>query len=334
MTCCGVWATAKSLTAWNYYDECEALDDLGGILGAALAVRRRGVAGSGPEPEARASTEAKVVPVTVSALERRPIERTVDVIGTLRGWEQVTIGSKRAGRVIKVHQDMGDRVEPGAPLVDLEPIDARLAVEEAETKYLGALVKLGITRRQAEEFVQTYGISEELLYNRVTAEAITKLPSVIEKHVAREKAAQNLSRQRALTKRGAGTPQELEDAENESRSAVAAYENAIGAARTVIADAVAAKVALSKAEQTLNDMTIRAPQPRHLPPSHEPHRAGLPTASPSDRSPKGRSSRRAMPSRTWSSRTRSASGPRSPSSSRTRSASASRSGSPPGRIPR
>src|SRR5271156_2249534 len=124
-----------------------------GILGATLAVSAAGCGRVGPEPEARASTEAKAVPVTVSALERRPIERTVDVIGTLRGWEQVTIGSKRAGRVIKVHQDMGDRVEPGAPLVDLEPIDAKLAVEEAETKYLGALVKLGISKRQAEEFL-------------------------------------------------------------------------------------------------------------------------------------------------------------------------------------
>jgi membrane fusion protein, multidrug efflux system len=239
----------------------------GGILGAAIALPAPGCGRGGPEPDAHASTEVKVIPVTVTALERRPLERTVDVIGTLRGWEQVTIGSKRSGRVIKVHQDMGDRVEPGAPLVDLEPIDAKLAVEEAETKFLGALVKLGISKRQAEEFLQTYGISEDLLYNRVTADAITRVPSVIEKHLAREKADQNLARQRALTKRGAGTTQELEDAENESRTAAAAYENAIGAARTVIADAVMAKVQLSKAEQTLHDMTIRAPQPRHLPPS-------------------------------------------------------------------
>jgi RND family efflux transporter MFP subunit len=35
----------------------------------------------------------------------------------------------------------------------------------------------------------------------------------------------------------------------------------------VIADAVSAKVELSKAEQTLREMTIRAPQPRLLPPS-------------------------------------------------------------------
>ncbi len=182
----------------------------GGIVGIALAVLPAGCGRGGPEPEARPSTEVKVIPVTVSALERRAIERTVNVIGTLRGWEQVTIGSKRSGRVIKVHQDMGDRVEPGATLVNLEPIDARLAVEEAESKYLGALVKLGISKRQAEDYLQTYGISEELLYNRVTSDAITKVPAVIEKHLAREKADQSLARQRALTKRGAGTPQELE----------------------------------------------------------------------------------------------------------------------------
>jgi membrane fusion protein (multidrug efflux system) len=239
----------------------------GGLLGAVLALSVAGCGSMGPEPEARASTTAKAVPVTVAALERRPIERTVDVIGSLRGWEQVTVGTKRSGRVIKVYHDMGDRVEPGAPLIELEAIDAKLAVEEAETKYLGALVKLGISKRQAAEFVQTYGISEELLYNRVTSEAIAKIPSVIEKQVARDKAHQNLLRQRMLTQRGAGTTQELEDAENESRSAVAAYENALGAARTVIADAVSAKVELSKAEQTLQDMTIRAPRPRLLPPS-------------------------------------------------------------------
>jgi multidrug efflux pump subunit AcrA (membrane-fusion protein) len=238
-----------------------------GLLGATLSLAVAGCGSMGPEPAAQASTEVKAVPVTVAALERRPIERTVDVIGSLRGWEQVTVGTKRSGRVVKVYHDMGDRVDPGAPLVELEAIDAKLAVEEAESKYLGALVKLGITRKQAADFVKTYGISEELLYNRLTSEAITRIPSVIEKQVARDKAHQNLLRQRTLTQRGAGTTQELEDAQNEERTANAAYENALGAARTVIADAISAKVELSKAEQTLQDMTIRAPQPRLLPPS-------------------------------------------------------------------
>jgi RND family efflux transporter MFP subunit len=202
----------------------------------------------------------------VAPLERRTIERTVDAIGTLRGWEQVTVGSKRSGRVIKVYHDMGDRLEPGEPLVELEPVDARLAMDEAESKYLGALVKLGVTRKQAEESVRTYGISEDLLNSRATDEAIARAPAVVEKRVAREKAQQSLARQRTLTQRGAGTAQELEDAESHYRTTVASHENAIFIARTTIADAYAARIALNKAEQSLRDMTVRAPHPTHQPP--------------------------------------------------------------------
>ena len=46
------------------------------------------------------------------------VERTVDVVGTLKGWEHVTIGTKKAGRVAKVHRDIGvvQRVLGGARL--------------------------------------------------------------------------------------------------------------------------------------------------------------------------------------------------------------------------
>ena len=70
-----------------------------------------------------------------------------------------------------------------------------------------------------------------------------------------------------MTQRGAGTPQELEDAETDWRTAAASYDDAVQVARTVIANAVASKVALSQAEQTLKDMIIRAPMPKLLPPS-------------------------------------------------------------------
>lgn len=241
----------------------------GGWLFAAVAAA--GIAGCGrglSEPAAHADAVApRPVPVTVAPLERRTIERTVDAIGSLRGWEQVTVGSKRPGRVVRVFHDMGDHVEPGEPLVELETVDARLAVEEAESKYLGTLVKLGITRKKAEDFVKTYGITEDLLNNRVSDEAIARNPAVVEKRVARDKAHQNLARQRTLTQRGAGTNQELDDAENSYRAAVAAYDQAFATARTIIADAFAARVALRKAEQALADAVVRAPEPRHLPPA-------------------------------------------------------------------
>jgi membrane fusion protein (multidrug efflux system) len=237
--------------------------------GALLAVVA-GCGHTGSEPTSQASATPAAVPVTVAPLERRTVEQTVDVIGTLRGWEQVTIGTKRTGRVIKVYHDMGDRVSPGEPLIELDPVDARLAVEQAESKYLAELVKLGINRQQAADFIKKYGISEDLVLGPVATEAINKVPSVMMKEVAREKALQNLARQRALTQRQAGTAQELDDAENELRSANAALADAIQTARTVIANAVTAKVALEQAQQTLKDMTIRAPEPQLLPPQHDP----------------------------------------------------------------
>jgi membrane fusion protein, multidrug efflux system len=238
-------------------------------LGGALIVAA--VSGCGQDEAdqraAKSSGAPRIVPVTVAPLEHRAVERTVDVIGTLRGWEQVVLGSKRSGRVVKVYQDIGDRVKPGEPLVELDPVDARLGVQQAESKYLGELVKLGITAQQAEEFVKKYGISEELLIGQVADDAIARVPAVVQKRIAREKTLQYLTRQRTLTHRGAGTPQELEDSENDWRIAAANYDDAVQTARTVIANAVASKVALSQAEQTLKDMIIRAPVPKLVPPS-------------------------------------------------------------------
>ncbi len=250
------------MTAWHYGKQVGALMLLlSTAVGCGKVSADHELKTDEPKP--------KVVPVTVAAIEHRAVERTVDVVGSLRGWEQVTVGSKVTGRVMRVYHDMGDHVLPGEPLVELDATDARLGVQEAESNYLGELVKLGLTRKQAEQYVQAYGISEELLHGQVADESIAKVPSVVQVRVAREKALQHLNRQRALTQRGAGTPQELEDAENEYRSAVATHENAIFVARTVIATAVASKVALSKAEQALKEMTIRAPSPRMLPPNFE-----------------------------------------------------------------
>ena len=239
----------------------------GALGGALILAAASGCGHEGTDSAGKGPATPRIVPVTVAPLEHRAVERTVEVIGTLRGWEQVTLGSKRSGRVIKVYHDIGDRAKPGEPLIELDPVDARLGVQQAESRYLGELIKLGITKEQAEEFVKKYGISEELLIGAVADDAIAKVPAVIHKRLAREKTLQHLTRQRALTQRGAGTPQELDDAENDWQSADANYADAVQTARTVIANAVASKVALSQAEQTLKDMIIRVPVPKLIPPS-------------------------------------------------------------------
>lgn len=236
------------------------------MVGLALALA--GCAGR-PAPEAAKAEDAPppAVPVTVAAIERRPIERTIEAVGSLRGWEQVTVGSKRSGRILKVFHDIGDRVRPEEPLVQIDPVDARLAYNMAESRYLAELVRLGISAERADEFIQRYGITETLITGPQTEEVIEKVPGVVQYHVAMEKAAQNLARQRKLSQKGAGTAQELEDQESDYRSSIAAYDNAKSTARNVIAMALANRVARDQADQQVKDLTILTPSPQEPPPT-------------------------------------------------------------------
>src|SRR5271157_5850985 len=176
---------------------------LAACLSAIAAVSLSGCSPAEAQSSSKAPAAVREVPVTVAPLERRTVERTIDVVGTLRGWEQVTIGSKRTGRVSKVFHDMGDHVRPGEPLVELEAVDAKLAYDQAQSKYLGELVKLGITEQQAQRFIEQYGISEELIRGKQAEEAIDRVPAVVQVLVSKEKALHNLNRQRGGQPRGA-----------------------------------------------------------------------------------------------------------------------------------
>jgi multidrug efflux pump subunit AcrA (membrane-fusion protein) len=237
-------------------------------LGLAAAAAQSGCSPAGAQPAKKDVVAAvRAVPVTVAPLQRRAVERTVEVVGSLRGWEQVTVGSKRSGRVIRVLHDIGDQVRPDERLVVLDEVDARLSCDLAQSKFLAELVKLGISAERAEAFVKQYGISEELIQGEHADEAIDRVPSVVQVRLAKEKAQRNLTRQRALSKKGASTVQELEDYESDFRSATASLDNARATARNVIATAIANWVARDQARQALVDMTIRVPRPGMPPPS-------------------------------------------------------------------
>lgn len=238
------------------------------LAGAFIAIPLGLASGCGAKAEKTAegaTALVKPVSVTVAEIEHRPVERTVDVVGTLKGWEEVTIGAKKAGRVLKVLKDIGDTVKPGEPLVELETVDAKLAVLQAETRYLAELARLGITRQQAEDYVNRLGFGEALIRGDEVAKIINKLPGVIQTDVAVEKSLQNLNRQRQLNARGAGTTQDLQNYENDYNGAVAAHDNAVVTARNVIAMALNTRVNLDVAQQTLADMLVKAPVPTNLP---------------------------------------------------------------------
>src|ERR1043165_481332 len=62
----------------------------------------------------RGETRARAV--RVARVELRPMERTVQVVGTLSGHDEATMAAQVAGQIEKSHVDVGDRVTAGQEL--------------------------------------------------------------------------------------------------------------------------------------------------------------------------------------------------------------------------
>ena len=206
--------------------------------------------GAKGEKSAGASTAVKAVPVTLADVEIRPIERSVDAVGTLKGWDEVTVGAKKVGRVARVRHDIGDRVKPGELLVEFETNDAELALDQSKKQLMAELAKVGVfvpdipAKIPTEKDIDVY-----------------KLPSVVQAQVAVERAQQNLAREKNLMTKGAGMKQDLQNTENDVRNAQAAFDNSVLSARSVIVGALAAWVRVKIMAEALKDMEIRAPKP-------------------------------------------------------------------------
>ncbi|OGW60475.1 MAG: hypothetical protein A2V83_09215 [Nitrospirae bacterium RBG_16_64_22] len=97
------------------------------------------------------------------------LPRTVEAVGTLQGWEEVTVSAEVPGVIEKVHVDLGDAVSEGQPLVQISTKELRAAFERAE----GAAVR---AEAQAEEAARRRARAEELhkrgLISRQDAEGL------------------------------------------------------------------------------------------------------------------------------------------------------------------
>lgn len=197
------------------------------------------------------STEAKPVSVTVGVAQQRQQELAIDVVGSLKGWEEVKIGAKKSGRVVGTLHDVGDRVAAGEPLVKLETINAELAVEQAQRRLETELAKLGLTKPPAANF------------------DVQQIPTVVQAQIALERSQKSFARIRELISRNVSTTEAFENAEFEVKERQAALDAAVLNARATLAAAQASRVELQVARQALDDLEIRAPEPSRSPPGIE-----------------------------------------------------------------
>src|SRR5262245_6590476 len=84
-----------------------------------------------PATSAATPVESKAVKVTVEPVTFRSVQRIVGVVGTLHGYEEISLGAKVEGRVHKIAHDVADRVKPGEVLLEIDPTDYQLAMRQA-----------------------------------------------------------------------------------------------------------------------------------------------------------------------------------------------------------
>jgi RND family efflux transporter MFP subunit len=196
-----------------------------------------------PAEQAVAPGDQKAVKVTVQGVTFRPVERTVGVVGTLHGYEEISLGAKVAGRVRKISHDVSDRVRPGELLLEIEPTDYQLNVRQAQKALQVELAKLGLTEMPGSKT------------------DVTHIPTVVQAQLRRDNAERRLERSKALAASKASTEEDRTEKTSEFRVAQAEYDNQILVAKAGIAAIQVKQEALAIAQQQLQDTLIRVPAP-------------------------------------------------------------------------
>ena len=113
--------------------------------GGVLAVS---ACGEGEASEAPAIQTTEVV--------RQSMRITAEATGQVEPIRQVEVKSKASGEILRLHVDIGDRVEPGTLLAEIDPRDVRNSHDQAEADLEVAQARVDISRAQLDR-------SQELL---------------------------------------------------------------------------------------------------------------------------------------------------------------------------
>ena len=178
--------------------------------------------------------------VRVEAAEVRDVRRAVDVVGTLSAREDVVISAEVAGRVSALRHDLGDRVETGDVLVELDKEKAQYGVEAQRAALAQARAKYGAP-------------------DAGDLPPLERVPEVVSAVAQLADAKQRLDRAKSLAAQSIVSKSDLDDAQTRYDTAVAAHQQALASGRQLRADIEAKASALRLAERDLRDTSIKAP---------------------------------------------------------------------------
>jgi RND family efflux transporter MFP subunit len=200
-----------------------------------------GTQSTGGGPPGRPGSAAAAVSVQATGVQRIPIQRTVDLAGSLESLDRANVSSEVAGIVEKVLVELGQEVRPGQVIVKLNPRELELALERA--------------RSQLRQTEAQFGIDGERIKDPPPDEQIASVRLAI---ANRDDAQAQLRRAQRLKERNLLPQADLDAAETRVKVTEANYQAAIESVQSLKATLQERRHAVELAEKKLGDTDIRA----------------------------------------------------------------------------
>jgi multidrug efflux pump subunit AcrA (membrane-fusion protein) len=129
---------------------CVLVVALAVAVGAPAQPRAPGAGKPGAGKPGAGAPDPPPLRTTTAVVEGRPVQRSVDTVGSLLAWEETVARSQIQGTVVRLHADLGDAVREGQPLADLDRREADLTVDQLNADLVAARENLARSRAAAD----------------------------------------------------------------------------------------------------------------------------------------------------------------------------------------
>jgi len=197
---------------------------------------------SEPENAQRAQAASAPTPIAtdVTKVETRELQRSVEAVGTLDPNEEVVVSNQVEGTVQQLVVDLGDAVEAGQLIAQLDTRELELNVHQQEAALQQELARVGLTDPAAS-------------FDEATTSQVRQAEASF------ADARIRLERTKKLAESGVIAQQQLDAQQAQYDGADASLRSARETVRNIRASITARRAALALAQKKLADAKITAP---------------------------------------------------------------------------
>ena len=98
------------------------------------------------EQRLKKNTKTEVITVTVEKVKKGKFERFLKLSGTVNPYEEAKVTAKFGGKIVRIYKELGDKVKNKEPLFEIDPVDLKIVVLQAEADYFSAKASYEIAK--------------------------------------------------------------------------------------------------------------------------------------------------------------------------------------------